>query len=226
MQSVTNDYVGFTKVRDISGKKTSSKQNNARQLLDPPFYLRQFEEAFRYIIDEYRIPPHDIGVFIPCAVRKPYSTSPSHRLFHKIFDSVYANDTSYHVAIFGTCGTVPAELECMYPYAQYHYMLGKCTNQRIKDDFLKIETYRLSEFLEKTADTYQVRIAYCIGVFREAMVQAAAKTDTDILIYPTDPMIQKMYADDCPFPEGSLSMQEYIDEFTEGLLKAKELVTK
>ena len=137
---------------------------------------------------------------------------------------MYTTDTSYHVVIFGTCGTVPAELECMYPYAQYHYMLGKCMDKRVRDDFLKIETYRLTEFLEKTADTYQVRIAYCIGVFREAMVRAAARTNTKVMVYPTDPMIQKMYADDCPFPEGSLSMQEYIDEFTTGLLKAKTLV--
>ena len=226
MLSVTNDYVGLTKVRDISGKNASSRHNNSRHLLDPPFYLRQFEEAFRYIIDEYRVPQHDIGVFIPCAVRKPYSTSPSHRLFHKIFDSVYTTDTSYHVVIFGTCGTVPAELECMYPYAQYHYMLGKCTDERVREDFLNIETYRLTEFLEKTADTYQVRIAYCIGIFREAMIRAAARTGTEIMLYPTDPMIQKMYADDCPFPEGSLSMQEYIEEFTGGLLKAKERITR
>nr|WP_165075611.1 DUF5591 domain-containing protein [Methanogenium sp. MK-MG] len=208
----------------MSGNNASSKQHNSRQLLDPPFYLRPFEEAFRYIIDDYHVASHDIGVFIPCAVRKPYSTSPSHRLFHKIFDSVYTTDTSYHVVIFGTCGTVPAELECMYPYAQYHYMLGKCTDQRVKDDFLRIETYRLTEFLEKTSDTYQLRIAYCIGLFREAMVRAAAKTDTEVLIYPTDPMIQQMYNDDCPFPEGSLSMQEYIDEFTMGLQRAKAMV--
>ena len=69
MQSVTNDYVGVTKVRYISGKNASSNQMNSRKLLDPPFYLSQFEEAFRYIIDEYRIPQHDIGVFIPCAAR-------------------------------------------------------------------------------------------------------------------------------------------------------------
>lgn len=213
----------LAKVSAISGTHRIIHEQNSRRLLEPPFYLREFEDAFRYIIDEYHIPAHDIAVFIPCAVRKPYSTSPSHRLFHKILDSVYA-DTSYHVAIFGTCGTVPAELECMYPYAQYHYMLGKCTDQRVKDDFLKIETYRLTEFLEKTRDTYQVRIAYCIGAFRKAMVQAAAKTGTDLLLYPTDPMIEQMYNDDCPFPEGSLSMQEYIDEFTEGLLKAKMLV--
>jgi len=197
--------------------------HNSRRLSGPPFYRREFEDAFRYIIDEYHISPYDIGVFVPCAVRKPYSRSPSHRLFHNILRSVYA-DTSYHVAVFGSCGTVPAELECMYPFAQYHYMLGKCTDQRVKDDFLKIETYRLTEYLEKTRDTYQVRIAYCIGAFRRAMVRAAEKTGTDVLLYPTNAMIAQMYDADRPFPEGSLSMQEYIDEFTGGLAKAKMLV--
>ena len=200
-----------------------SREQNSRRLLDPPFYLREFEDAFRYIIDDYHIPPHDIGVFVPCAVRKPYSASPSHRLFREVLNAVY-HDTSYHVIVFGTCGTVPAELEHMYPYAQYHYMLGKCTDQRVKDDFLKIETYRLTEYLEKTRGTYQVRIAYCIGAFRRAMVQAAEKTGTDVLLYPTDAMIERMYDADRPFPQGSLSMQEYMDEFTEGLAKAKMLV--
>jgi len=30
-------------------------------------------------------------------------------------------------------------------------------------------------------------------------------------------MIERLYDIDCPFPEGSLSMQGYIDEFREGL---------
>ena len=224
MLPFAKDYIGPTKVRDISGKNASSQNASTIELLDPPFYLNQFEEAFRYIIDEYQISHHNIGVFVPCAIRKPYSTSPSHLMFHTILDSVYATDTSYHLVIFGTCGTVPSELECMYPYAQYHYMLGKCMDERIQSDFLKIETYRLKEFLRKTEDTYQIRIAYCIGAFRKAMIRAVAETGANILIYPTDQTIQKMYAEESPFPEGSLFMQEYIDEFTEGLLMAKGMV--
>lgn len=192
-------------------------------LHEPPFYLQEFEDAYRYIIEEYHIEPRTIGIFIPCAVRKPYSSSPSHRLFRKIFSEVFS-DSEYHATIFGTCGTVPAELELMYPYAQYHYMLGKCSDMRIKNDFLKIETYRLKGYLEKTRETYDCRIAYCIGIFREAMVRASEETGIAVTLYPTVPTIERMYDDDCPFPEGSLSMQEYIDEFRGGLLQVRDLV--
>ena len=191
-------------------------------LTDPPFYLPQFEEAYQYIITEYYVAPRDIGLFIPCAVRKPYSTSPSHKLFHKLFDEVFPDKSKYHVVIFGTCGTVPSELELMYPFAHYHYMLGNVKDQKIKDDFLRIETARLCGYLEKTKDTYTYRIAYCIGLFRKAMEQAVTQTGIPVEIYPTDPVIDKLYDADCPFPEGSLSMQAYLDEFREALIKLRD----
>ncbi len=191
-------------------------------LTDPPFYLPQFEEAYQYIITEYYVAPRDIGLFIPCAVRKPYSTSPSHKLFHKLFDEVFPDKSKYHVVIFGTCGTVPSELELMYPFAHYHYMLGNVKDQKIKDDFLRIETARLCGYLEKTKDTYTYRIAYCIGLFRKAMEQAVTQTGIPVEIYPTDPVIDKLYDADCPFPEGSLSMQTYLDEFREALIKLRD----
>jgi archaeosine synthase len=186
------------------------------ELTDPPFYLPVFEEAYRFIIDEYQVSPKDIAIFIPCSVKKPYSSSPSHRLFHKVIGSILA-PSQHHVVIFGTCGTVPAELELMYPFANYHYMLGKCTDARVIRDFLEIETYRIEGYLNKTRKTYKRRIAYCIGVFREAMERASQRTGTDMIILPTKPLIERMWADDCPFPEGSLSMKEYVEEFREGL---------
>jgi archaeosine synthase len=192
-------------------------------LTDPPFYHPAFEEAFRFILNDYRIAPRDIAIFIPCALRKPYSSSPSHRLFRKIITSVI-NDDEYHIIIFGTCGVVPAELERMYPFAHYQYMLGRCPDERIRQDFLEIETERLSLFLNKTRDCYQARIAYCIGIFREAMERACIRSGVSLdLLLPTRPTIERLYDIDCPFPEGSLSMQEYLDEFRQGLetVKAK-----
>lgn len=197
-------------------------QKTGTDLTDPPFYLPQFEAAYRYIIDEYPVAPHDTAVFIPCAVRKPYSTSPSHKLFHTMFREVFPDPAQYHVVIFGTCGTVPAELELMYPYAHYHYMLGNVKDQRIKDGFLRIETRRIAGYLEKTRTIYQKRIAYCIGIFRAAMESAVAETKIPVEIYPTLPVIDKLYDADCPFPEGSLSMQEYLDEFRAALTRVRD----
>ena len=76
---------------------------------------------------------------MPCAVRKPYSTSPSHQLIRMIISQVF-DESLYHIVIFGSCGIVPAELETMYPFAHYKYMLGKCDDDTVKADFLKIET--------------------------------------------------------------------------------------
>lgn len=123
-----------------------------------------------------------------------------------MIDSVFAPE-QYHIVIFGTCGVVPAELELMYPYAHYDYILGKCTGERVKRDFVAIETYRIAGFLEKTRCICRKRIAYCIGIFREAVVRACDQTGIlNGSAAPTCPTIERMWSDDCPFSEGSLSM--------------------
>jgi archaeosine synthase len=189
-------------------------------LTDPPFYLPEFEESYRYIIDEYEVVPKDIAIFMPCAVRKPYSASPSHQLIRMIISQVFS-EPQYHVVIFGTCGIVPAELEEMYPYAHYKYMLGKCRDKKILDDFLRIETDRVAGYLEKTRGTYKFRIAYCIGLFREALIRGSEKSGVKIdLILPTRDMIDKVVEEgDCVFEEGSLSMDEYLGEFCTELIR-------
>ncbi|MDD1695177.1 MAG: DUF5591 domain-containing protein [Methanoregula sp.] len=188
-------------------------------LTDPPFYLPEFEQSYRYIIDEYAIAPKDIAIFMPCAVRKPYSASPSHQLIRMVISQVFS-EPQYHIVIFGTCGIVPAELEEMYPYAHYKYMLGKCKDPKILDDFLCIETDRVAGYLEKTRDTYRYRIAYCIGLFREALIRGSEKSGVKIdLILPSRDMITQVIEEgDCVFEEGSLSMDEYLGEFCNELI--------
>jgi len=192
------------------------RKNRSYLIYDPPFYRPEFEDAFSFIVNEYYIPPREIAIFIPCALRKPYSSSPSHKLFHRIISEALTPDR-YHVVIFGTCGVVPSELELMFPFRNYYYMLGKCTDPAVLEDFHQIETRRLIGYLKKTKDTYQKRIAYCIGPFRQAMEEACDKSGIEVEILPTQPVIAKMYDIDCPFPEGSLSMEEYISEFSRGL---------
>jgi archaeosine synthase len=190
---------------------------NGILIKDPPFFLPEFEDAFRFIISTYNPPKREIAIFLPCALRKPYSRSPSHRLFQKVIDSQLHPDT-YHIVVFGTCGVVPRELELMYPFAHYHYMLGKCTDRNIREAFLEIETYRLSMYLEKTKDMYKKRVAYCIGLFREAMCRASQKTGVMLdLLLPSASALEKNRDPDCPFPEGSLSLQAYLEEFGKGL---------
>ncbi len=189
-------------------------------LTGPPFYLPEFEKSYRYIIDEYDIGPRDIAIFLPCAVRKPYSQSPSHQLIRMIISQVL-EPSQYHIVIFGTCGIVPAELEEMYPYAHYKYMLGRCQDESVKEDFLRIETERVAGYLEKTRHTYTYRIAYCIGLFREALVRGSREAGVDIdLLLPSRGMINRIIAEEeCAFQEGSLSMDEYLGEFCDALIR-------
>jgi len=205
----------------MADQKTREGENGNRPILtDPPFYLPEFEKSYRYIIDEYEIEPRDIAIFMPCAVRKPYSASPSHQIIRMIISQVF-EPSQYHIVIFGTCGIVPAELEEMYPYAHYKYMLGKCKDEKIKEDFLRIETDRVAEYLTKTKTAYKYRVAYCIGLFREALVRGSEKAGVPLdLLLPTHDLINRVIEeDDCQFQEGSLSMEKYRAEFCDGLIR-------
>jgi predicted RNA-binding protein len=188
-------------------------------LTDPPFYLPEFEKSHRYIIDEYEVEPKEIAIFLPCAMRKPYSTSPSHQLIRMIISQVF-DPSRYHIVVFGTCGIVPDELEEMYPYAHYKYMLGKCNDNKVREDFLRIETERVAAYLEKTRHVYRYRIAYCLGLFRESLVRGSAESGVRIdLILPTRDRINKIIEEEeCTFQEGSLSMDEYLGEFCDELV--------
>ena len=204
----------------VKQEKGDSPHGTTPLLTDPPFYLPEFETSYRYIIEEYEVSPREIAIFIPCAVRKPYSTSPSHQLIRMIISQVFA-PSRYHIVVFGTCGIVPAELEEMYPYAHYRYMLGKCTDETIKDDFLRIETRRVAGYLEKTRHAYTYRIGYCLGLFRKALISGSEQAGVPIdLLLPSRDRINKVIEEeDCEFQEGSLSMDEYLGEFCDELIK-------
>ncbi len=206
----------------MSGKniRNNTEAGQGPLLTDPPFYLREFERSYRYIIDEYEVEPREIAIFIPCAVRKPYSQSPSHQLIRMIISQVLEPE-QYHIVVFGTCGIVPAELEEMYPFAHYKYMLGKSRDEKVKEDFLRIETDRVAGYLEKTKTVYRYRIGYCLGLFRQALIQGSEKSGVPIdLLLPTRASIERVIEEeDCAFQEGSLSMEEYLGEFCESLVK-------
>jgi predicted RNA-binding protein len=201
------------------GKAPEMAKGKDVMLTDPPFYLPEFEKSYRYIIDEYDVAPKDIAIFMPCAVRKPYSASPSHQLIRSVIGQVLSPE-QFHIVIFGTCGIVPAELEAMYPYAHYHYMLGKCRDRKVLDDFLRIETARVAGYLTKTRHLYKYRIAYCIGLFREALIRGSEEAGIPFdMILPSRDRIDKVVEEgDCVFEEGSLSMDEYLGEFCDRLI--------
>lgn len=196
-------------------------------LTGPPFYLPEFEKSYRYIIDEYEIEPRPLAIFLPCAVRKPYSRSPSHQLIRMIISQVLDPD-QYHIVVFGTCGIVPAELEEMYPFAHYKYILGKSDDDKIKKDFLRIETERIAGYLKKTREIYSYRIGYCLGLFRQALIQGSKESGIliDLLLPTRDRIMRVIEEEDCTFQEGSLSMDTYLGEFCDTLVTFRNSLDK
>ena len=73
------------------------------------------------------------------------------------------------------------------------------------------ETGRIAAYLDKTRNLYTYRIAYCLGLFREALIRGSAESGVKIdLILPTRDRINKVIEEEeCTFQEGSLSMDEY-----------------
>lgn len=203
-----------------AGRVDGKGEKDRPILTGPPFYLPEFEQSYRYIIEKYEVGSRDIAFFLPCAMKKPYSTSPSHQLIRMIISQVF-EPSQYHIVVFGTCGIVPAELEEMYPYAHYRYMLGKCNDEKIRQDFLAIETERVAGYLEKTRTAYRYRIGYCIGLFREAFVRGSEKAGVpiDLLLPGRDAISRVVGEEECRFSEGSLSMDEYLGEFCDELIR-------
>jgi archaeosine synthase len=76
-------------------------------------------------------------------------------------------------------------------------------------------------YLEKTRHAYQYRIGYCLGLFRKALVMGSEQAAIPIdLLLPSRDRIKKIIEEEeCAFQEGSLSMDDYLGEFCEALIR-------
>ena len=203
----------------MDDKRADDGHDRDRLLTGPPFYLPEFEKSYRYIIDEYEVAPREIAIFMPCAVRKPYSASPSHQLIRSVISQVLSPE-QYHLVIFGTCGIVPAELEEMYPYAHYHYMLGNAKTKKSSMIFSASRPHGWPGTSPRpgTSTNTASRI---VSVFSGRRLSGDPKSPVYPfdLILPSRDMIDKVIEEgDCVFEEGSLSMDEYLGEFCDRLI--------
>lgn len=130
-----------------------------------------------------------------------------------IFGILQPEDT--HVVVFGTCGVTPRELDTQYPFTDYTFMLGKCNVAKIKRDFIKMESERLAQYLEKTRNKYEHRIAYCLGDFRKAMEKALEMVDIEVEVVPKEETMLKNIKPDKHFIYGSLSQQDYLQDLSD-----------
>ena len=185
-------------------------------------YHPDMVKANEWILDEYEAPFKELCIFVPCAKKKPYHESPSHKKFDRIIFGAVKPE-KVHIVTFGTCGVVPREFDTQYPFMDYKFMMGKCNIPQIKRDFIKIESERLSRYLEKTRENYKYRIAYCIGDFRTAMEKALDMVDIKVELVPKEATIQRMLQPEKPFIYNSLSCKEYLQDFSDAITDALKL---
>lgn len=203
--------------RIIPEKERSNEPLDTENIIHHP----DMERANEWIVTEYEIPNRKICIFVPCSKKKPYHESPSHKKFDEIIYSML-EENDVHIVTFGTCGVVPRELDVEYPFMNYSFMMGQCNVAKVKRDFLKTETERISEYLERTKDNYEYRIAYCIGDFREAMIRATEKTGIVVDIVPKAETIELNIQPNKKFIYNSLSCSDYLSDFSGAIAGAME----
>ncbi len=183
---------------------------------DEIIYHPDMIRANEWVLSEYEAPQKDFCIFVPCAKKKPYHESPSHKIFDKVIFGIL-DPAEVHIVVFGTCGITPRELDTEYPFMDYQFMLGKCNVAKIKRDFIRMESQRLALYLEKTRDNYRHRIAYCIGDFRKAMEKAVELSGIDVTIVPRESTINTHIQPEKKFIYGSLNQKSYLRDFADAM---------
>ncbi|WP_321419008.1 DUF5591 domain-containing protein [uncultured Methanomethylovorans sp.] len=181
-------------------------------------YHPDMKRANEWILTEYQPPVRDFCIFVPCAKKKPYHESPSHKIFDRLIFGIVEPEM-VHIVVFGTCGITPRELDTQYPFMDYQFMMGKCNVSKIKRDFIRMESERIARYLEKTKNNYKYRIAYCIGDFRTAMEKAVEMTSIPVTIVPRIETIEKNIQPTKNFIYGSLNQKDYLQDFAEAISK-------
>ena len=185
---------------------------------DMVIYHPDMKRANEWVLTEYEPPVRDFCIFVPCAKKKPYHESPSHKIFDRLIFGMLEPEM-VHIVVFGTCGVTPRELDTQYPFMDYQFMMGKCNVSKIKRDFILMESKRLARYLEKTKNNYKHRIAYCIGDFRTAMEKAVEMTSISVTIVPKIETIERNIQPGKSFVFGSLNQKDYLQDLAEAISK-------
>lgn len=127
----------------------------------------------RRIQERYTPPDLDILLLLPCAARKPYSTSQSHQKF--ILTLGKYRKFVHEVIITSPLGIVPRELELTYPAAHYDTAVTGHWDEEEK----AWVSGCLEAYLSK--HNYKVIVAHVEGAYREICKRVAEKLGIEIV---------------------------------------------
>ncbi|MCK5140026.1 MAG: DUF5591 domain-containing protein [Thermodesulfovibrionia bacterium] len=96
----------------------------------------------------------DILLFLPCAYKKPYSESRTHR---QIIESIgrlpFSISGRIHHVMISNAGIVPREFEDMYPFNSYDWD-EKLETVEIKDRYTQVTAERIRRYMDAHRDSY------------------------------------------------------------------------
>jgi archaeosine synthase len=127
----------------------------------------------RRIQERYTPPDLDILLLLPCAARKPYSTSQSHQKF--ILTLGKYRKFVHEVIITSPLGIVPRELELTYPAAHYDTAVTGHWDEEEK----AWVSGCLEAYLSK--HNYKAIVAHVEGAYREICERTAEKLGIEIV---------------------------------------------
>ncbi len=170
----------------------------------------------RWVTEEYRPPKgSDIGLFLPCAATKPYSTSRTYRAVERELVKLPAGGAGrvHWLTVSEPLGIVPHELESAYPADSYDLTLrswlpiGAFSSRRRPDMGVRADTptrtkvrltadervamqviaERVGRFLYSTKDRYRARIGYVRGTQKWLLKRGSTLAGVDIHFPLDDP---------------------------------------
>jgi len=145
------------------------------------FYHPHAVRMFEHILATHQM-QRDTVLFTNCTAKKPYSTS---RTYKTIIGGTRPYEDIYDLVTLSSIGVIPSKFEKYYPFAHYAWDDGHSTSADIRAEFMKVNSERIRQFLEKFP------YKNIIGVFRvtskgkEALLTATKLLNRDVIEVPS-----------------------------------------
>ncbi|MBR9679710.1 MAG: DUF5591 domain-containing protein [Candidatus Altiarchaeota archaeon] len=103
-------------------------------------------------------PEKNILLFIPCAFRKPYKKSRTHRAIFRAIKDLQSYK-QIHPIVVSSPGVIPVEFQSYYPFANYDWPEWEETAET-KQEYTSVNKERVKLFLKKHASHYKQIFVY------------------------------------------------------------------
>jgi len=115
-----------------------------------------FEVWQDYLLRWYEPPKDRILLFLPCANRKPYSLSVTHK---GIIEALGPERRRFHEVMLSNAGVIPREFEDMYPFNCYDWDETQETKE-IKERYTEVTAERIKTYLVAHKSRYKAVTAF------------------------------------------------------------------